>query len=235
MTPRQHLVALVAILLSLTVRVDAEDWITAPSYYTHDGTGRRVQQHTPIGPFYTAPRDAVQRSGYHHTRSSLQFGGSVDHYHLVEEWGRPVRPYDEWRFPFRPYAAPYPDWGPPFGGLGGPLTPHTGAGYGQGFGVGLGMFPFFPFALPLAGVPGMAPGPAGPPPPGMNPAPPGQPPFPPGGAFPPAAPGFFPPGNPAQRYAPYRGYQPWFDDRYPAFDDRAPWRYEPFPRLPDVP
>jgi hypothetical protein len=93
----------------------AADWIVAPSYYTHDPqTGQRTDQYTPIGPFYTFARTDYMQSGYRHTRSSLQAGLSMDHMHIVEEWGRPVRPYGEWRFPFRPYSVPYPMWGPQF-------------------------------------------------------------------------------------------------------------------------
>lgn len=95
------------------------DWITAPSYYTHDpATGQRVTQYSPIGPFYKFPRPDYRRSGYRHTRSSIQAGESADNLHVVEKWGRPVRPYGEWRFPYRPYSVPYPAWGPPFAGLG---------------------------------------------------------------------------------------------------------------------
>lgn len=121
------------------------DWITAPSYYTHDPqTGRRVDQYTPIGPFYTFGRTDYLQSGYRHTRSSIQAGRSVDHLHVVEEWGRPVRPYGEWRFPYRPYSVPYGLWGPPFAGMnswyfgqpnqdphgGGPGWPGNAAPYG---------------------------------------------------------------------------------------------------------
>lgn len=253
MTARRFVVAARWLVLLLTPSLPAEDWITAPSYYTHGANGQRVQQHTPIGPFYTYLRDTAQRSGYHHTRSSVQFGGSVDHYHLVEEWGLPVRPYDEWRFPYRPYSVPYSAWGPPYGGLGGfgrGLGYGNGLGFGYGYGLGFAAFPFLPFPIPLAGVAGAG-GQAGfpnPGPPFNQPIPPAIPPgnfpgpFPPGPG--PAGPGPFPPGwppnsapgfNPAQQYAPYRGYEPWFDDRYPAFDDRAPWRYEPFPRVPNAP
>lgn len=98
------------------------EWITAPSYYTHDPqTGQRVDQYTPIGPFYTFARTDYLQSGYRHTRSSIQAGTSMDHLHIVEEWGRPVRPYGEWRFPYRPYSVPYALWGPPFAGLGYPV------------------------------------------------------------------------------------------------------------------
>jgi hypothetical protein len=166
-----------------------------------------VAQYAPIGPFYMPARDDYQSSGYRHTRSSLQFGGSVDHYHRVEEWGRPVRPYDEWRFPFRPYAVPYPEWGPPFAGLN----------------FGYPGYAPFPYAAP------QAPGPN--PPAGGNPnVPGGNPNFPgfPGFNFP----GFNAGPNPFQPFVPYRGFQPWFDDRYPSFDDRAPFRRQPFPVVP---
>ena len=90
------------------------DWLTVPSYYSHDPqTGQRVQQYSPIGPFYTYQRGDYRRSGYRQTRSSIQAGGSADHMHIVEEWGNPVRPYGEWRFPYRPYSVPYDAWGPP--------------------------------------------------------------------------------------------------------------------------
>jgi hypothetical protein len=117
--------------------VNAADWIVSPSYYSHDPqTGQRVTQYTPIGPFYNYAQSDYLRSGYRHTRSSIQAGGSVDHMHIVEEFGRAVRPYGEWRFPYRPYSVPYPAWGAPFSGLGnyppqpyGPNpTPHGGVG-----------------------------------------------------------------------------------------------------------
>jgi hypothetical protein len=185
--------ALLAVLVvcALTGRVYGGDWITEPSYYTHDQSGARVQQYTPIGPFYIYPTPGFQRSGYHHTRSSIQVGSSVDHFHQVEEWGRPVRPYDEWRFPYRPYSAPYELWGPPYAGL------------GYGFGRGYYGAPGFGYGgLPGGGFPGYLPG------------------IPPLNGF----------GNgPLQPTVPYRGYQPWSDDRYPAFDDRAPFRQRPFP------
>lgn len=111
------LVCLAAISGNVVVESQAGDWITAPSYYTHDFQGNRVQQYTPIGPFYIYPDPSYQRSGYRHTRSSLQSPLGIDHYHVVEEWGRPVRPYDEWRFPYRPYSVPYSQWGPPYAGL----------------------------------------------------------------------------------------------------------------------
>jgi hypothetical protein len=117
---------------------NAADWIVAPSTYSHDPmTGQRVTQYTPIGPFYSYARRDYLRSGYRHTRSSIQAGESVDHMHIVEEFGRTVRPYGEWRFPYRPYSVPYHLWGPPFAGMGYPVgpygampTPYGGTGRG---------------------------------------------------------------------------------------------------------
>ena len=111
-------VIVLGLMLFLVGKASGGDWITAPSYYTHDPqTGERTQQYTPIGPFYVQPRSDYLRSGYRHTRSSIQAGESVDQLHVVEQWGAPVRPYDEWRFPYRPYSVPYPLWGPPFAGM----------------------------------------------------------------------------------------------------------------------
>jgi hypothetical protein len=124
----------------------AADWITAPSYYTHDKmSGQRVAQYTPIGPYYYYQRADFMRSGYRNYRSTIQAGGSADNMHIVEEWGNPVTPYEQWRFPYRPYGTPYQNWGPPFGGLGGgygggygPGGPYAYPGYGPGFGGGVG-------------------------------------------------------------------------------------------------
>ena len=104
-------------LVLLAAQVGAGEWITVPSYFTHDPqNGQSVQQHTPIGPIFVQPRGDYQKSGYRHTRSSIQAGGRSDNLHIVEEWGRPVRPYGEWRFPYRPNAVPYDLWGPPIVG-----------------------------------------------------------------------------------------------------------------------
>lgn len=137
--PMKAQIFLVALALGglAAPHVNAADWIVSPSYYSHDPqTGQRVTQYTPIGPFYNYAQSDYLRSGYRHTRSSIQAGGSVDHMHIVEEFGRAVRPYGEWRFPYRPYSVPYPAWGAPFAGLGnyppqpyGPNpTPHGGVG-----------------------------------------------------------------------------------------------------------
>lgn len=127
-----------------------DEWMTWPSTYTHGVYGARVDQHTepvqPIGP----NRSDVVRSGFRHFRSTLQAGQSADNYHVTEQWGEPVVPYEHWRFPFRPFGVPYDQWGPP--------TP-----YGMFFGAGLG-FPFLPnHPRPGMGGPGMGgPGMGGP-------------------------------------------------------------------------
>lgn len=124
----------------------AADWITAPSYFTHSPqTGERVAQYSPIGPVYAPQRPDLLQSGYRHTRSSLQAGNSIDHLHLVEEWGRPVRPYGEWRYPYRPYSVPYDAWGPPFGGFGGGGAGFFHPGFGFGVGVPGAAFPGAPY------------------------------------------------------------------------------------------
>ena len=126
----------------------AADWITAPSYYTHDwSSGDRVAQYSPIGPFCYFYRADYVKSGYQQYRSTLDLGNSSDNMHIVEEWGRPVRPYDEWRFPLRPYSAPYAAWGPPYGGLGN----------------GGGAYPYggFPGQYPYGGAGGFGYGPGG--------------------------------------------------------------------------
>lgn len=102
-------------------------------------SGERVAQYTPIGPYYYYQRADFTRSGFRHYRSTIQAGGSADNLHIVEEWGKPVVPYEQWRFPYRPYGSPYPAWGPPFGGLnggGGGYYPYGGFGPGGGFGGG---------------------------------------------------------------------------------------------------
>ncbi len=88
------------------------DWTTLPSTYTHDVMGNRVKQHAQgIQPVSNESPD-FQRSGFRHTRSTLQAGNSSDNFHVVERWGAPVQPYGEWRYPYRPYAVPYGAWGP---------------------------------------------------------------------------------------------------------------------------
>ncbi len=135
----------------------AIEWLTAPSYYTHDRVnGQRVNQFAQIGPFYYYHRPDFIRSGYRHYRSSIQVAGSADNLHIVEEFGNPVRPYEEWRFPYRPFSVPYDQWGPSFNGLGpGGVFAPGGGGWGGGFpggGWGGGGFPGGGF--PGGGFPG---------------------------------------------------------------------------------
>lgn len=145
MKPTLFALAIATLLSTLCgATASAADWNTAPSYYTHDKvSGQRVAQYSPIGPFYYYQRADFTRSGYRNYRSTIQAGGSADNLHVVEEWGNPVIPYEQWRFPFRPYGSPYQAWGPPFGGLGngnGGFIGPGGAGVfpGGGFGGGIG-------------------------------------------------------------------------------------------------
>jgi hypothetical protein len=102
------------------------DWTTMASTYSHDTTGQRVDQYaTEVTPV-AIERSDFARSGYRHSRSSLQTGFSSDHYHVVEQWGQPVQPYGEWRYPNRPFSVPYGQWGPQ-------LPQVVGGVYGQGF------------------------------------------------------------------------------------------------------
>jgi len=98
----------------------ANDWLLAPSYYSHDPQdGERTAQYARPEPAFVYENPTYLKSGYHHRRSTIRTGdGSLDQFHVVEEWGRPVRPYGEWERPFRPYSVPYQLWGPPYGGLG---------------------------------------------------------------------------------------------------------------------
>lgn len=191
----------------LSAATFAADWLTAPSYYTHDSaSGERVAQYAPIGPYYYFTRPDYLKSGYRQYRSTVDLGNSSDNLHIVEQWGAQIVPYEQWRFPYRPYSAPYPAWGPPYGGLGGgtggyPYSGGSGANifggfvspYGGGFGGG-GFGGVAPFAAP-GGMGG-----------GM------------GGGFP----GGFgaPPTNTAQ---------PWLDGHYPQYDlnDRSQY-WQPY-------
>ncbi len=173
-----------------------DDWATWPSTYTHDRvTGQRVDQYaqaeSPVAPH----RQDFSRSGYRHYRSTLQAGQSADNLHVVEQWGSPVVPYEQWRFPFRPYAVPYDAWGPqaPYG--------ITNGYFGQGGGFGYG-------GLGFSGVPGNATAPTAVPPYG-----PGQ--------YDPRQPGFgggAPNGQPSRGFplTPTYGQEPWYDGTYPS-------------------
>lgn len=123
-----HLLILAA---ALTGSAAHGDWITAPSYFTHDPvTGLRTHQYSSPPPAIVPQAIDFQSSGFTHLRSSIQVGQSADHYHRVEKWGPPVQPYGEWRFPYRPYSVPYDQWGAPWAGfnIGGGLFGHHGYG-----------------------------------------------------------------------------------------------------------
>ena len=217
----RHVFTLVA-ALALCAPAAAADWLTAPSYYTHDWTsGERVAQYAPIGPFYYFQRPDFLRSGYRQYRSTIDLGNSSDNMHVVEQWGAAVVPYEQWRFPYRPYGSPYNAWGPPFGGLGGgtggyPYSGGAGAniiggffppyGYGGLGGGGLGGGGLGGGGLGGGGYGGGIYG---------------------GGGGPGGGPGFFPP--PATNYA-----QPWLDGHYPQYDLNDRSRYWQ-PYLPAVP
>ena len=118
---KHHLLALAlsGAAVASAATATAADWITAPSFYSHDPeSGERVTQYTPIGPFYIYPRADYVESGYRHTQSVIRDENSADRIHIVRKWGQSVRPYGEWQFPYRPYSVPYNQWGPPYGGLG---------------------------------------------------------------------------------------------------------------------
>ena len=90
----------------------AVDWTTMPSTYSHDSNGQRVDQYAVAVEPQSNDRQDYVRSGFRHTRSSLQAGFSSDHYHITEQWGQPVQPYGQWRYPTRPFSVPYGAWGP---------------------------------------------------------------------------------------------------------------------------
>ncbi|TWT76727.1 hypothetical protein CA13_72250 [Planctomycetes bacterium CA13] len=123
-------------LLSLAIATVSfgADWLTLPSTYTHDPmTFQRVAQYQPIAAPTTLAVSDFQTSGYTHMRSTLAYGQSADNYHRVESWGPPVRPYGEWRFPYRPYSTPYPNWGAPYAGLNLGPNFYGGAGGSVGY------------------------------------------------------------------------------------------------------
>lgn len=202
---------LIALAGFSSAEASAADWLTAPSYYTHDtATGERVAQYSPVGPFYYYQRQDFQKSGYRHYRSTLDLGNSSDNMHVVETWGAPVMPYEQWRFPFSPYRVPYQAWGPPFGGLGGGTGGYPYGGGGGGVNIWGGFFPPFGFGAAGAGAAGMgAVGTLG------------------AGGIGPGFPGVGWPGMnapPAVNFA-----QPWLDGHYPSYDLNDRSRYwEPY-------
>ncbi len=89
----------------------AVDWTSLPSTFTHR-EGVQVDQFASAVQPTTYADELRSTSVYRHHRSSLQGGNSTDHYHRVDEYGGNVRPYGEWRYPYRPYSVPYQGWGP---------------------------------------------------------------------------------------------------------------------------
>lgn len=135
-----HYIALIALAMGMLQHsaANATDWIFSQSYFSHNPeTGRRLTQYAPTPPvLIQLPLDYV-RSGYRNTESRIQVAGSADRLHITEEWGRPVRPYGEWQFPYRPFSVPYDLWGSPYPGYSyGPRQGGLGPGYGYGYGYG---------------------------------------------------------------------------------------------------
>lgn len=135
----RNALVLLVLIVAAGDRSACGDWITAPSFYTHDPvTGLRTNQYVSPPPAIVPQAVDFRSSGFTHLRSSIQVGQSADHYHRVEKWGPPVQPYGEWRFPYRPYSVPYDQWGAPWAGfnVGGgafrrPGYGRPGRGYGQ--------------------------------------------------------------------------------------------------------
>lgn len=216
--------------LLLAGPLSAADWATAPSYYTHDSsTGQRVSQFAQVGPFYYFQRADYLKSGYRNYRSTIDLGNSSDNMHVVEQWGAAIVPYEQWRFPYRPYSAPYQQWGPPFGGLGGGTGGYPYSGGGGGVNILGGFFPPFGFGgyggtgFGPAGAAGVGAAAIGG---GMGGGGPGMGGGYPGGGYPGGGyPGGGYPGNyspPAVNFA-----QPWMDGHYPSYDlnDRSQYWY----------
>jgi hypothetical protein len=94
---------------------DASSWVFEPSYFSHDpSTGKRVVQYAPTPTVYLRQDPTYQESGFHYTQHLIRGpGGSLDAYHLVQTWGNGdrIRPYGEWKYPYRAGATPYGPWG----------------------------------------------------------------------------------------------------------------------------
>ena len=118
---RWNVIAAITIIAALSVgNASAADWLTMPGQFSHDpASGQRIGQYAAKRPATTAAPPPVRTSGFTHTRSSLHYGQSADNYFRVERYGDgpAVRPFGEWRFPYRPFSVPYDAWGPPYGGL----------------------------------------------------------------------------------------------------------------------
>lgn len=119
-----------ALLPALTTQ--AEDWMYRRSAYTHNpNTGERVTQYQQSTRVFMAQRPDYLQSGYSHNHIRIGRGSSAENIHITSEWGRRVRPYGEWRHPYRPYSVPYSLWGPSYGGNGYGYGPR--GGYNRGY------------------------------------------------------------------------------------------------------
>lgn len=204
-------------LLGSTVQ-GGDDWMTWTSTYTHSPVqGGRVDQYAQaVEPL--AQRDPTfQRSGYRHYRSTLQGGNSADNMHIVEQWGAPVVPYEQWRFPFRPYGTPYDAWGPqaPYGIINSNSTFNQNAGPSgfrppHGYQPPTGSSPYSG-QPPVGPIPGYGQGPSGYPgyPNHGYPAPANS-----NQGYPNAADNVPDRSNGFPLSPPYQN-QPWFDGTYP--------------------
>ncbi|MDX1925470.1 MAG: hypothetical protein SFV81_03065 [Pirellulaceae bacterium] len=186
----------------------ADDWMTWPSTYTHEPVrGQRVDQYAqPVQPI--ARRDPTfQRSGYRNYRSTLQGATSADNMHIVEQWGAPVVPYEQWRFPFRPYGTPYDAWGPqaPYG----MFNANINSNIGRPWNAAPHGYQAPPGSTPFMGQP-----PMGQPPMGQPNWYPGYPRWNSNQGYP--TPTYVP--NPSNGFplSPQYQNQPWFDGTYPA-------------------
>ena len=182
---------------------NADDWMTWASTYTHEPShGQRVDQYAPPVQPVVKHDPSFQRSGYRQYRSTLQGGSSSDNMHIVEQWGAPVVPYEQWRFPFRPYGTPYDAWGPqaPYGIINGNFGGQPD--FGGGINPGLAPNPAQP-TMPFNGFPN----PGYPNPGYQNPTYQNQ-------GYP--NPGYAPqlPSNGFPLSPPYQN-QPWYDGNYP--------------------
>ena len=236
-----QLALLICLISSCPNPGHADDWMTWPSTYTHEPmSGQRVDQFAVVEQPVAPHREDFTRSGFRHYRSTLQAGQSADNMHIVEQWGRPVVPYEQWRFHFRPYAVPYDAWGPqaPYGITNG----FFGFGVGAGVGAGAqaphwGMQGYGPQGYGPQGYGGQGYGPPVTVPPGHGTVPPGTPPpmvpphgYPPHSYPPHSYPPYWGPSTGAPHFPPSRGFpltptyqnEPWYDGTYPSAPPLGP-------------
>lgn len=225
---QRAIIASIAVLLLITSTASGGDWLTLPSTYTHNpSTGERVSQYAQVEAPPVVDQSRRVNSGFSNYRSTIQVGQSADNYHRVDQWGPPVVPYGEWRFPNRPYSAPYERWGAPYAGLGFQfgfippigVPPYPGPGMPPGAGVPGGGWPGA--GIPGGGLPG-----AGMPGGGW-----------PGGGFPGTGlPHWGIPGQPFHPYPVFPGgaypHPPWYDGFHPDYPVRPRLNDRQFFRLP---